>query len=312
MTNLIRVETVVGEIVDAPMTPEEARTCLGEIHSNAASIRRKLLELYEREGWKALGYDSWRDCVTAEFSHSQSWVYYQLDAAKTARSLSTIVENPDAIPESHLRPLASLPPEQQAVAYQKALEIASGRLTAKHIEEAAKAILPSATEGKRLDNPDAHNEHYTPDHILEAVYACLGVVDLDPCCNPGEPNVNALAHYRREHDGLRRTWRGKVFANPPYNPSGELGRWTEQLLRQYRQGNATEVLYLVPAYTDTGWWHELRDFPVCLLRGRLTFKGNKDAARFPSAIFYLGRNEPAFGEAFAHLGDFWTRTQFED
>jgi hypothetical protein len=313
MANLVHVETVVGEIVDSPMTPEEARACLGEIHSNAASIRRKLLELYEREGWKALGYSSWRDCVTAEFSHSQSWVYYQLDAAKTARSLSTIVENPDAIPESHLRPLASLPPEQQAEAYQKALEIAPGRLTAKHVEEAAKAISPSPTAaGKRLDNPEAHNEHYTPDRILDAVYTCLGAVDLDPCCNPGEPNVKAAAHYRREDDGLRRTWRGRVFANPPYSPTGELGRWTEWLLRQYREGSVTEAIYLVPAYTDTQWWYELRDFPVCLVRGRLTFKGNTDPARYPSAVFYLGPNASAFGDAFAHLGDFWMRTLLED
>ena len=165
---------------------------------------------------------------------------------------------------------------------------------------------------KRLDNPEAHNEHYTPYRILEAVYACLWEVDLDPCCNPGEPNVKAAAHYRREDDGLRRTWRGRVFANPPYSPTGELGRWTEWLLRQYREGSVTEAIYLVPAYTDTQWWYELRDFPVCLIRGRLTFKGNADAARFPSAVFYLGRNEGAFRDAFAHLGDFWMRTLLED
>jgi len=168
-------------------------------------------------------------------------------------------------------------------------------------------------EGKRLDNPEAHNEHYTPDHILEAVYACFGGRPyLDPCSNEGEPNVKATRHFTRADNGLEQEWMGQVFVNPPYNPAGELGRWTEKLLKEWHSGRISQALYLVPAYTDTAWWSYMAPFPVLLIRGRLTFKGNTDTARFPSAIFYLGRNEPAFGEAFAHLGDFWTRTQFED
>jgi hypothetical protein len=164
-----------------------------------------------------------------------------------------------------------------------------------------------------LDNPDAHNEHYTPDHILEAVYACFGGRPyLDPCSNDGTPNVKATCHYTRADNGLEHEWMGQVFINPPYNPSGELGRWTEKLLKEWYSGRISQALYLVPAYTDTTWWGYMAQFPVLLIRGRLTFKGNSDPARFPSALFYLGRNEGAFREAFCHLGDFWMRTLLED
>ena len=29
-------------------------------------------------------------------------------------------------------------------------------------------------------------EHYTPQYILDAVIACMGVIDLDPCSNSKE------------------------------------------------------------------------------------------------------------------------------
>lgn len=180
------------------------------------------------------------------------------------------------------------------------------------LEGEATPVEP-APQGKELANPAAHNEHYTPDQILEAVYQCFGgQPDLDPCSNDGPPNVAATSHYTTQQDGLTQTWMGRVFCNPPYNPSGQLQAWTEQLLAEYRAGRVSEAIYLVPAYTDTGWWRLLREFPVCLVKGRLTFKGNTEAARFPSAVFYLGHRASAFGEAFHGLGDFWLCSDLEE
>ena len=48
---------------------------------------------------------------------------YQLAATKIERNISTIVEKPiGAIPETRLRALASLPPDQQRKAYLKGLD----------------------------------------------------------------------------------------------------------------------------------------------------------------------------------------------
>jgi len=206
------------------------------------------------------------------------------------RGVLSLLAEPQEAPE--------LPPEPEPVE----VEVIEGEIT--------EIPVPSTTP---LNNPDAHNEHYTPDRILQAVYQCFGGwPDLDPCSNPGEPNVHASVHYDRERDGLQQPWLGRVFCNPPYNPAGELQAWTEKLLAEVAAGRVSQAIYLVPAYTDTGWWALLREHPVCLVRGRLRFKGNSEAARFPSAVFYLGHNVSAFGGAFAEIGDFWLCSDLED
>jgi hypothetical protein len=132
----------VSDIMQIEMTAEEARICIDNINTNLRNTRALLLDLYERQGWKALGYESWRACVTGEFKEKQTYLYYQLAAARAEKNLSTIVETPiGTIREAHLRPLASLPPDQQREAYQKALETApEGKITAKHMEFAVTVI----------------------------------------------------------------------------------------------------------------------------------------------------------------------------
>ena len=59
-------------------------------------------------------------------------------------------------------------------------------------------------------------------------------------------------------------------------------------LAEARRG--ATVVCLVPARTDTLWWHEyvMRASEVRLIRGRLSFVGAKSAAPFPSAIVVFG------------------------
>jgi len=49
-----------------------------------------------------------------------AYLYRQLEAAQTGRNISTIVEKPESIPESQLRPLTKLrnDPEKQRIAWQ--------------------------------------------------------------------------------------------------------------------------------------------------------------------------------------------------
>lgn len=118
------------------MTIFEARDCVKKINDNIHNARALYFDLYERKGWEALGYRSWRECVIKEFGGKQAYAYLQLSAAKVERNISTIVEKPTSIPESHLRPLAALPPEEQREVYKKALESApEGKVTARHIEQ---------------------------------------------------------------------------------------------------------------------------------------------------------------------------------
>lgn len=67
--------------------------------------RELLYKLHEYEGWKALGYGSWRQCVKAEFHKSQATLYNQLAAAAIEQQIST-TGGIGSIPERVLRPLA--------------------------------------------------------------------------------------------------------------------------------------------------------------------------------------------------------------
>ena len=66
--------------------------------------------------------------------------------------------------------------------------------------------------------------------------------------------------------------------NPPYGR--EIGRW----MKKASEASAT-VVCLVPARTDTAWWHDYAmQGEIEFLRGRLKFGDSKNSAPFPSAI----------------------------
>jgi hypothetical protein len=131
---------IVGVVM---MDAEEARATIAEIKGHLESARVKLLDLEEREGWRALGYESWRACAAAEFGQSQAYLYRQLSAAKIERDLDSPIGE---ISESHLRPLSKLDTtEERRDAWQRANEIAGDApRTAKHVEQAVAEQRPPA------------------------------------------------------------------------------------------------------------------------------------------------------------------------
>jgi hypothetical protein len=84
----VQKEMVLGVRGVVMMTAEEARACVEWVRAGIEQMRRDLLELREREGWKALGYPSWRACAVVEFGVSLATVYRQLEAAAIERDLS--------------------------------------------------------------------------------------------------------------------------------------------------------------------------------------------------------------------------------
>lgn len=61
-------------IIDA-MSLDEAQATVDQINSHAAQIGKLLLNLRDREGWRALGYESWTQCLEREFSFSRKHLY---------------------------------------------------------------------------------------------------------------------------------------------------------------------------------------------------------------------------------------------
>lgn len=99
------VDAVVPKVVPPIMSVEEARDCLDQIGSHLRSIRALLLELDERQGWKALGYKSMRQCLLTEFKQKKSHLrqlYRELEAGRIEKKLCPIGHRIGDMPESHL------------------------------------------------------------------------------------------------------------------------------------------------------------------------------------------------------------------
>ncbi len=72
--------------------------------------------------------------------------------------------------------------------------------------------------------------------------------------------------------------------NPPYGR--QLTFWVAKAREEFLSGRAGLIIALVPARTDTRWWHDsiAGSADVWMLKGRLAFGDGSVPAPFPSAI----------------------------
>jgi site-specific DNA-methyltransferase (adenine-specific) len=119
----------------------------------------------------------------------------------------------------------------------------------------------------------------TPQDLFNKLNAQYGPFTLDVCASP--QNHKCPIYFTQEQDGLSQKWEGKVWMNPPYGRT--IGLWMKKALEASQQG--ATVVCLVPARTDTNWWHDYAmKGHITFIRGRLKFGGHKHNAPFPSAI----------------------------
>ncbi len=81
-----------------------------------------------------------------------------------------------------------------------------------------------------------------------------------------------------------------VYVNPPYGR--ELPKWIKKAYKE--SFNGATVVMLIPARTDTAYFHEyiLHKAEIRFLRGRIKFSGSENGAPFPSMIVvYRGVKE---------------------
>jgi len=100
--------------------------------------------------------------------------------------------------------------------------------------------------------------------------------DDDPCPINGE-------------GGLDRPWGRSAYVNPPYGKP--ITKWLQKAI--YENSLGKTVVMLLPARTDTVWFHEFAlpcAHEVRFVLGRLKFNGSKNSAPFPSLILiFCGR-----------------------
>lgn len=130
------------------------------------------------------------------------------------------------------------------------------------------------------------DEWLTPPGLIKA----LGSFDLDPCAPIQRPWETAHNHFTILDDGLKKTWYGRVWCNPPYGLAASM--WLE---RCAAHGNSIALIF---ARTETkmffDWVWGSAD-AILFLRGRLFFHhvdGRVASANAgaPSALIAYGKD----------------------
>jgi phage N-6-adenine-methyltransferase len=118
----------------------------------------------------------------------------------------------------------------------------------------------------------------TPQDFFDRINAEFGF-SLDVCATPN--NAKCSCYFTVEDDGLAQEWAGTCWMNPPYGR--EIDKWMRKAWESSLEG--ATVVCLVPARTDTRWWHDyaMRG-EIRFIKGRLKFGAATTSAPFPSAI----------------------------
>ena len=125
--------------------------------------------------------------------------------------------------------------------------------------------------------------HATPQDFFDMLAKEFNFV-LDVCAI--ESNAKCPWFFSPERDGLSQDWytagMGDVWMNPPYGRT--ISAWVKKAKETAQQGST--VVTLLPARTDTAWWHDycIPFGEIRFIRGRLKFGGAEFNAPFPSAL----------------------------
>jgi phage N-6-adenine-methyltransferase len=120
------------------------------------------------------------------------------------------------------------------------------------------------------------------DFGLDAAALSSSTLVPDNWYGPDHPDTN-------RQDAFTNCWaidanNKTIFLNPPYGRT--IGDWVEKANFEARHGAV--VVCLVPARTDTNWWHNYCiQHEVRFIKGRLKFGNQKNSAPFPSAVVVI-------------------------
>ena len=127
----------------------------------------------------------------------------------------------------------------------------------------------------------ATDEWATPQALFDELDAEFHF-NLDPAST--DLNHKCQRYFTKAEDGLLQNWGGcQVFCNPPYGR--QIGCWVEKAYRE-KDKPGTTVVMLLPARTDTRWFHDYiyGNAEIRFIKGRLKFGEAKGNAPFPSMV----------------------------
>lgn len=125
----------------------------------------------------------------------------------------------------------------------------------------------------------ASDDWPTPQDFFDRVNSQYGPLTLDVCAS--SENAKCPSYFTFQDDGLTKPWTGHCWMNPPYGRT--IGLWMRKAWESSQAG--AMVVCLVPARTDTAWWHDYAmKGDITFIRGRLKFGGHHNSAPFPNAL----------------------------
>lgn len=138
------------------------------------------------------------------------------------------------------------------------------------------------------------DEWATPQALFDALNREFRFT-LDACATA--ENTKCEHYFTREQDGLARDWgeyEATVWCNPPYGR--EIEEWILKAWEASQKGAV--VVMLIPARTDTDYWHRyvMSADEIRFIRGRVRFGNAENSAPFPSALVVFrdrGRKVPS-------------------
>ena len=122
-------------------------------------------------------------------------------------------------------------------------------------------------------------DYGTPQHIFDQLNSKFNFT-LDAAAT--SENAKCSMFFSPETDALTKAWTGNVFLNPPYGR--QMKKWIKKAYEE-SQTNADVVVCLLPARTDTSWFHEYcMKGEIIFIKGRITFAGATNPAPYPSIV----------------------------
>jgi hypothetical protein len=149
-------------------------------------------------------------------------------------------------------------------------------------------------------------ESYTPSLYIEAARSVMGSIDCDPASNKiAQRVVQAKVFFTPEENGLKQSWQGNIFLNPPYSHP-EVSQFVDKLLAELKAGQ--QAILLTNNNTDTSFFHKAakRAAVICLTKGRINFyKADGETKTSPTngqVFFYFGDYPERFIKIFSQFG----------
>jgi phage N-6-adenine-methyltransferase len=270
----------VSALPDVPrLDAATARARTDRFKENAAGLWAELVSLYEDGAHIALGYASWESYCADEFDFKKSRAYQLLDAGRVQSLLtdSTMVESPNERVARELAPLRN-EPETLRETWAEVVDLHGDKPTAAQVKD----VVDNKVGRMSVHYSSQTDEWATPQDFFDTVNAEFGFT-LDACAL--ESSAKCEHFFSPETDGLAQDWTGTVWMNPPYGDV--IGRWVQKAHESATAG--ATVVCLVPARTDTAWFHDFC-FPweVRFIRSRLRFGAADASAPFPSCLVAMG------------------------